>query len=102
MSGLTVTQGRLGWKTATGSSKISDMEEASTPLTQPRRKKPFKVSILFAPITVPLLILAAAISIPWTYIHKLKQRRQERKFVEHMQKAGRLMNWEEFGQAIRR
>jgi hypothetical protein len=76
------------------------MEKSSSTLTQPPRRKPFKVSILFAPIFVPLLFLAAAISIPWTYIHKLKQRRQERKFVEQMKKASRHMSWEEFKQAI--
>ena len=76
------------------------MEESSTTLTQPRRRKPFKVSLLLAPIYVPLLFLAAAISIPWTYIHKLKQRRQERKFADQMKEARRLMNWEEFRQAI--
>jgi hypothetical protein len=75
------------------------MEESSSTLTQPPRRKPLKVSILFAPIYVPLLFLAAAMSIPWTYIHKLKQRRQERKFVEQMKKASRLMSWEEFKQA---
>jgi hypothetical protein len=75
------------------------MESSPTAITQPPRRKPYKVPIIFAPIYVPLLFFAGAVSIPWSYILKLKQRRQERKF-EQMRKASRLMRWEEFKQAI--
>jgi hypothetical protein len=90
----------LGWKTATGNSRISGMEEPSTTLAQPPPRKPIKVSVLFAPITVPLLLLAATISIPWTCIQKWNQRRKERRFAEEMKNADRLMDWPEFKQAI--
>jgi hypothetical protein len=63
------------------------------------RKKPIKVPIVFAPIYIPLMFLAAAISIPWTYVQRAAQRRQERIFTEQMKKAGRLMRWQEFKQA---
>jgi hypothetical protein len=74
------------------------MESSPTGVTQPPRRKPFKVPIIFAPIYVPLLFLAGAVSIPWTYLQKLEQRRQERRFAEQMKKAGRLMQWQEFKQ----
>jgi hypothetical protein len=73
--------------------------ESSPGVTQPARRKPLKVPIIFAPIYIPLLFLAGALSIPWTYIQKSKQRRQERRFAEQMKKAGRLMQWQEFKQA---
>lgn len=76
------------------------MEQPSTTPAQPPPRKPFKVSVLFAPITVPLLFLAAAVSIPWTYIQKVNQRRKERNFTEDMKKAARLMDWQEFRQAM--
>lgn len=72
------------------------MESSPTAVTQPRRKP--KVPVIFAPIYIPLLFLVAALSIPWTYIQKLQQRRQERRFAEQMKNAGRLMQWEEFKQ----
>ncbi len=76
------------------------MEEPSTTPAQPPPRKPIKVSALFAPVTVPLLFLAAAISIPWTHIQKLNQRRKERGFAGDMKKADRLMDWQEFSQAM--
>jgi hypothetical protein len=74
------------------------MEDSRT--APPRPRKPFKVSAVFAPMTVPLLFLAAAVSIPWAYIQRLNQRRQERRFAREMKKAGRLMDWQEFRQTI--
>jgi hypothetical protein len=67
--------------------------------TQPARKKPFKVPAIFAPVYIPLLFLAGALSIPWAYIQMSEQRRQERRFAEQMKKAGRFMQWQEFKQA---
>lgn len=66
---------------------------------RPPRRKPFDVPVVFAPIYIPLLFLAAGVSIPWTYLQKSQQRRQERRFAEQMKKAGRLMHWQEFKQA---
>lgn len=74
------------------------MDNSSTPLK--RRRKSFRASAIFLPITIPLLLVAAAISIPWTYIQGLNQRRQERRFAEDMRKAGRRMDWQEFTQVI--
>jgi hypothetical protein len=75
------------------------MESSHTTLREPSRRKPFRVPVVFAPIYIPLLFLAGAVSIPWTYIQKSVQRRQERRFTEQMKKAGRLMQWQEFTQA---
>jgi hypothetical protein len=73
--------------------------ESSPGVTQPARRKPFKVPVILAPIYIPLLFLAGALSIPWTYIQKSEQRRQERRFAEQMKKAGRVMQWQEFKQS---
>jgi hypothetical protein len=64
------------------------------------RRKPFTVPAIFAPIFVPLLFLAWALSFPWAHILKLAERRQERRSAEQMKKAGRLMQWQEFKQAV--
>jgi hypothetical protein len=68
--------------------------------TQPARRKPFKVPGIFAQIFIPLLFIVGAISIPWVYVQKSRQRRRERRFADQMKKAGRLMQWREFKQAI--
>ena len=74
------------------------MESSPTTGAPPPRRKSFKVPIIFAPIYIPLLFLAGAISIPWAYLQKSERRRQERRFAEQMKKAGRLMLWQEFKQ----
>jgi len=73
------------------------MQSSHTNGTQPQRT-PFKIPTAFAPIFIPLLFLAAAMSIPWTYIQKAVQRRRERRFADQMKSAGRLMRWDEFRQ----
>jgi len=73
--------------------------ESSPGGAQPPRRKPFKVPVIFAPIYIPLLFLAGALSIPWAYIQKSAQRRRERRFAEQMKRAGRLMQWRDFKQA---
>lgn len=75
------------------------MEPSPSPARQPPRRKPFKVPVVFAPIYIPLLFLAGAASIPWGYIQKSVQRRQERIFADQMKKAGRLIEWQEFKHA---
>jgi hypothetical protein len=52
----------------------------------------------------PSSVSRSGVSIPWTCIQKSVQRRKEqgtkeRRFVEQMKKAGRLMEWQEFKQA---
>ena len=71
----------------------------SAPVTQPARRKPFTVPIIFAPIYVPVLFLAGALSIPWGYIQRSRQSRQEQRFAEQMKRSGRLMQWHEFKDA---
>jgi hypothetical protein len=78
------------------------MEKLSTTFGQPPRRETIKVSALFAAITIPLLLLAAAISIPWTYIQKFNHRRKERGCAGDMRKANRLMEWQDFHQAMQR
>jgi len=70
------------------------------PPGDPKSRKPFKVSILFLPIYLPLLFIGGAISIPWTYVQKLKHRRDERKFAKQMIAVGRLTTWKELQLAI--
>jgi hypothetical protein len=101
-----------GRKNATIWSKISGMQEPitepfSTPPTgsaKPSKSSkghgPHKISIIFLPIYLPLLFIAGAISIPWSHVQKLRQRRSERRFTEQMSAAGRLMTWKEFQVAI--
>jgi hypothetical protein len=89
--------GLFRWKTGPSNSKISAWNPRP-PASHNHLAETFKVPIIFAPIYVPLLFLAGAVSIPWTYLQKLEQRRQERRFAEQMKKAGRLMQWQEFKQ----
>src|SRR5262249_23568305 len=73
------------------------MEDSAASSPKPVRR-PVKIPVIFAPIYIPLFLLLAAASIPWTYVHRAVQRRQERKFREQMKGAGRLMQWDEFKQ----
>lgn len=68
--------------------------------TDPTRRKPSKVWILFSPIYVPLLFVVGAMSIPWGYVQKQRQRRQERQFAMQMELSGRMMTWEAFESAL--
>ena len=75
------------------------MDSARNGATLPGRK-PSHVPTLFAPVFVLLLLLAAVISVPWTYIQKSVQRRRERKFAGQMNRACRSVHWQEFKQAV--
>jgi hypothetical protein len=66
----------------------------------PPKRKPREISILFLPIFLPLFFVAGALSIPWTYVQKLKQRRQEKRFATEMASSGRIMTWSEFESAV--
>lgn len=57
---------------------------------------PFPVSLLF----IPVLLIGAGISIPWTYIDRRIKRRREERFAEQMQALGRSMTWTEFESVI--
>lgn len=59
-----------------------------------------EVGIIFLPIYLPFLIIAALISIPWGYVREFIVRRNERKFASHMASAGRAINWDELQNAI--
>ena len=80
---------------------------SSTASLSPRRKKkkkwygpPYVIPAIFAPITVPLLLIAALISIPVARSQRRKRRRAEQRFAEEMEKAGRTMAWSDFQIAI--
>ena len=102
----------MEWKPVIWKSKISFVDDSFTtlfnkaptrggaPADKPKRGRPYKVPIIFLPIYLPLLLIAAAISIPWTRIHRLRQHRAEGKFAEQMNTAGRLMKWKDFELAI--
>jgi hypothetical protein len=64
------------------------------------KRKPRKVSVLFLPIYLPLFFVAGAVSIPWTYVQKLRQRSQEKRFATEMESSGRIMTWREFESAL--
>ena len=66
-----------------------------------KRGRSYEIPAIFAPIYLPLLIIAAVLSIPWTYVQRLKQRHRERKFAEQMRKDGRIMAWDEFESALK-
>src|SRR5580700_6606649 len=72
------------------------MEQSFTTLFKraPELSKPKKImlGVLVFPFFLPLMILYA-ISIPWTRISRLNQRRKERRFTEQMSASGRLMTW---------
>jgi hypothetical protein len=58
------------------------------------------LAIVLFPIVVPALLIGAAISIPWTQIMRVKQRRDEARFAKQMKVAGRIMGWAELKSAI--
>jgi hypothetical protein len=72
----------------------------ASPPSDPKRRKPREISMLFLPIYLPLFLIAGALSIPWTYVLRLRQRRQERQFATLMESSGRIMTWKEFETAI--
>lgn len=74
--------------------------KVAEPPSARKRGKLREVSILFLPIYLPLFLIAGAISIPWTYVQTLRQRRQERRFEARMKASGRLMTWRELELAI--
>ena len=81
------------------SSPVLSNGTPKAPLHPPKRK-PRKISILFLPIYLPLFFVAAAVSIPWTYVQKLRQRTQEKRFATEMESSGRIMTWREFESAL--
>ena len=88
------------------------MEDSSTTLfkrapntsnqlpSNPESKNSRRISIVFLPIYLPLFLIAGALSIPWTYALKLRQRHREKQFAKQMEPSGRLITWKEFESAI--
>jgi hypothetical protein len=91
---------RIGLEESDKQLQNHGMESSHGTTAQTPDRKPFKIPMVFAPIYIPIMFLAAGVSIPWTYIRKSVQRLKERRFMERMKKAGRLMEWQEFKQAI--
>jgi hypothetical protein len=64
------------------------------------RKKPIQVSpvisLLFLPLIVPLMLVGAVISIPYSKIRRRTMARREERFTESMRLSGRVMDWEDF------
>jgi len=63
-------------------------------------KKGIHIPRIFLPIYLPLLLLAAAIGVPLSYVFRLKQHFDERRFAKRMKTAGRSMTWPEFKQVL--
>jgi hypothetical protein len=59
--------------------------------SQSRTRKPIEIPLVFAPVYIPLFLVAAAASVPVAHIGKLVQRRREKQFARQVQKADRLM-----------
>lgn len=56
---------------------------------------PFPFSILVSLIFLPLLFIAAGISVPVTVIRRYLQRRAERRVAEGLRHGGRVVEWSE-------
>jgi hypothetical protein len=67
-----------------------------------KSKKPIEIPWPLSLFLLPVLFLAGALSIPWTYIHKLVQGRREKWFASQMKALDRLMTWKELELAIER
>ena len=52
-------------------------------------------SLLFLPL-VPLMFVAAAVSIPYTKIRRVTMARREDRFMESTKLSGRVMSWSDF------
>lgn len=59
-------------------------------------KRPVRISPLLLPIYLPLLFVAAAISIPYWKIRRRRMARRENRFKESMRISGRVMDWADF------
>ena len=101
------------WKTASARSRMSNMERSFPTLFKKARGSPaappgdqqiskgIKIPIIFLPIYLPLFFILGALSIPVTFVQRLKQNRDEREFLDKMRGAARFMTWCEFKQAIK-
>jgi hypothetical protein len=67
---------------------------------EPKSKRGYNVSIVFLPIYLPLLLIAWAVSIPWSRVRRIMVRRRERRFSQQMWPAGRTTPWEDFECAL--
>ena len=54
----------------------------------------------FSLLLIPVLFIAAGISIPWIYIDRRMKQRRERRFANEMQAVGRSIAWKELEAAI--
>jgi len=70
------------------------------PHSERKRKRGYDVPIVFLPIYLPLLFIAAAVSIPWSMIRRVVVRRRERRFSEQMAALGRTTPWEDFDRSL--
>ena len=59
-------------------------------------RKTRTIGVVFLPIYLPILVVGAVISVPWTYVQRAIDRRSERKFAAAMASMGRSMPWSEF------
>ena len=67
----------------------------------PKKRKGVTIPLPFSLLFVPLLLIAAAISLPFAYLMRFLQRRSERRFAGAMLASNRAMTWEDFEAANR-
>jgi hypothetical protein len=53
-------------------------------------------SVFLLPILLPLMVVGAAVSIPYTKIRRRRMARREDRFMESMRISGRVMEWADF------
>jgi hypothetical protein len=59
-----------------------------------RFRIPFPLDFVFSIIMLPVLFLAAGVSIPIGWVRNRRMRKQERLFTNRMRSAARLLSWE--------
>lgn len=66
----------------------------------PGEKEPFKIGLPLSLLVVPVLFIAAGLSIPYALAASRIQRRRERAFRLQMKKQGRTIEWGDFVRAM--
>jgi hypothetical protein len=62
----------------------------------PSEKQPLKIGLPLSLLFIPVLFIAAGLSIPYTLVARRIQRRRELAFRLQMKRQGRTIGWEDF------
>src|SRR5690349_2638119 len=66
-----------------------------------KRHKPVEFSPLWSPAVVTLLVVVAALSIPYGAIHKHIWCRRKRQFTEKLKRQNRILEWDRVSKELR-